>query len=101
METTKIEHGNIIRPLVYQKIVNPEHFMKCFNGFGISNYILKKLVHYEIKFIEIIFLKEIGKSTNYLISTKQYLQSELSFIFREGTKRDLQYFVNINDMIKI
>lgn len=92
----RIEHGIYMRPLVYQKVVEPNHFMIKFQGFGISKYVINKLIEKDVKFIIIVYIGE-KKTRKYLFSLKQYVDSELVHVFQD---KDIQKFVNIKHALE-
>ena len=88
-QIAKIEHGSFLNLAIYQKIVKPEHYMIKFNGFGISVYVLRKLIREEIKLIRFIYLGK-GEKKIYLATTKQYVESNFSHIFLDKDKQKFQ-----------
>jgi hypothetical protein len=76
---------------------NPEHFMRKFNGFGISENILNQLVSKDIEEIIIIYHGKI-KTYRYTCTTTQFLKSTKLFDNKENGITDPQRFVSINDM---
>jgi len=78
---------------IYSTERKPEHFMRIFGGFGISQNVLDKLKE---NGCEIIRLKYYGaKIYNYSCPLDLFIYSNKTFTF-EGN--DLQRFVSVNDM---
>lgn len=88
--------GKIKKADVFRKFCTTEHLMRKFNGFGISEYILKNLDKYNIKIIQIVYQKK-NESKVYLASLKQFQESEKKHTFE---KDDHQRFVSIKEMIE-
>lgn len=74
----------------------PEHFMRKFNGFGISLIVLEQLSRRGIETVRIIYK---GKDTiYYTCPLAKFMASEKVYLF-ENT--DEQVFVSVSDMEKI
>ena len=82
---------------VYAIQKRPEHFMRIFNGFGISLEVLNKLSLKGVKKIKMIYY---GISGTYLheFNLKDYLDSPIG---REDVNHDYQKFVDINKSLTL
>jgi len=93
----KIPFGEIITPKTYQKLVNVEHYMTKYEGFGISQHVLDKLKQHHIKSIMFIYAGK-RQLQVYMAATKQYLESIQTHMYKDN---DLQKFVSIDKMIQL
>lgn len=82
---------------IYKIIKKPEHFMRMYQGFGISLVILNELNSKGCKYIEITYLGLKGIKT-YNFTIEEYLNSKLEYI---GKENDKQKFVSIYKLDKL
>lgn len=83
----------IIENGTYKKTCKPEHFMRKYHGFGISQSILDELKKRGIERIEITYIGKKG-IVIYHASVKEFDESSKTWM-NEGT--DLQKFLSINE----
>lgn len=80
----------------------PNHFMRMFNGFGISDDTLKELKEREVVWILITYYGVNGiKKLRFQL--KQYLESYKVYLYRDPLQRfggqpDLQRFVDVREV---
>ena len=75
----------------------PKHFMIKYNGFGISESILKQLKELEVRTVQINYLGHRGVIL-YSCPIQKFLNSDKTFRFRKNNINDMQFFVDIEDM---
>ena len=81
---------------IYYSNRNEKHFMKKYQGFGISVSIIKQLLEAGC---EDVFITYKGKKiTKYKCSLKQFIDSNKTHVFMDI---DLQNFVSCRDMINL
>jgi hypothetical protein len=78
---------------VYYSPRNKNHFMKRFQGFGISDYILKELFEKDIEIVCILYEGEKGIQ-KYVCSLNKFIKSEKIHFFNLD---DEQKFVSIGE----
>jgi len=81
----------------YFTVRKPEHFMRIYQGFGISNKVLKALYNLECKKVSIRYGGVKGVII-YECSLNQFIESTKTFTFEED---DYQKFVSTKDMTAI
>jgi hypothetical protein len=91
--------GTIIKDTYYTSR-RPEHFMRIFQGFGVSLNVLKYLKNHNIKFIIIKYVGKTGDIT-YSTSVQRFIDSIKDFTFTQGEIEDKQKFLSTNEMIII
>lgn len=74
---------------VYYTTRKPEHYMVKFNGFGISEHILKELENKGVREIQIVYLGK--KRETYIFTLEDYIKSPDTFNYNG----DMQRFVSI------
>jgi len=90
--------GKIIGRLIddiYISQRKPEHFMRIFQGFGISQTVLDELKSKGCKDVRIVY-EGVNGTIIYECSLDKFLTSIKTFVFEE---EDLQKFVSISDFI--
>lgn len=75
----------------YKVIKKPEHFMRIFQGFGMSMEVLEQLIKLGISKIEITYLGTNGNII-YNQTVKDYLDSDMERVDKEN---DVQKFVSV------
>lgn len=88
--------GENIKDTYYTKRTN-KHFMKMFEGFGISQSILNKLVKFKIRKVIIIYING-KKIKKYKTTLNKFFNSKKEYIDTMHGIKDLQRFVSINEM---
>jgi hypothetical protein len=86
-----------VKTKTYHAPKTPEHFMRMFGGFGISEDILNKLVNLGVEDVCIIY-HGVRHTYHYTCKLSQYLKSEQTWINKEDKIPDPQRFVSIKDM---
>lgn len=97
MSLPEIPKGEIITPLMYQRVCLPQHFMQKYQGFGISRSILNQLQREGIRFIRFIYQGKKGTYL-YMATLRQYLHSKKVHTFNTT---DEQFFVSVSEMIEV
>jgi len=85
--------GNIIGD-TYHTQRKPNHFMRMYQGFGISINIFPMLVEEGVKFVQIEYLGVNG-TIKYRCLLKQFIESEKRYTYKE---EDVQKFVSASEM---
>ena len=89
--------GQIINGTFIKK-VNKTHFMRKFQGFGVSKRALAELQARRVKKIMTIYQREDGKEEIWVADLDKYLNSEKEWVFEENDK---QNFLSLNEMMKL
>lgn len=93
-----INNGKIIGEIYEDSYITkrrPPHFMRMFQGFGISKVVIDDLKEKGIKFVTIIYTNNDGDISRYRTPLERSIDSDKEFTF-EGD--DLQKFVPVIDM---
>jgi 5-hydroxyisourate hydrolase-like protein (transthyretin family) len=93
-----IKGGKIVGEIFEDSYITkrrPPHFMRMFQGFGISQAIIDDLKEKGIKFVTIIYTNNDGDVTRYRMKLQQFIDSDYEFTFDET---DHQRFVKVVDM---
>lgn len=90
--------GRIWRKEYYVKQVSGKHFMRKYQGFGISKKVLGELVLLGVIFVLHVYNRTDGKKEYWLTSIKRYLESDKTYTFAGD---DEQSFVSTRDMVLI
>ena len=80
---------------VYISQRKPEHFMRKFQGFGISLEVIKQLIEMKIEKVMIIYKGAKGVE-RWMASLDQFIKSEKKHYFEAY---DLQHFVSTKEMM--
>lgn len=97
MNEIGIPFGTVVQKNVYVKILQDIHFMVKYQGFGISETVLRQLHDNDITLIQFIYQGK-EKAHVYFCGLSQFLKSSKTHIFNDVDK---QYFVSIKDMLEI
>jgi predicted nucleotidyltransferase len=87
----------VIQKNVFTTHRKPEHFMRIYQGFGISESILKELKSKGADVIIIIYTGKLGVK-KYATTLLKFEESDKEFIFEDYDK---QKFVSVRDMEQI
>lgn len=93
-----IKNGKIVGEIYEDSYITkrrPPHFMRMFQGFGISKAVIDDLKEKNIQYVTIIYTNNDGDVSRYRMKLQQFIDSDKEFVF-EGT--DLQKFVPVVDM---
>lgn len=81
----------------YIKTCKPEHYMKKFQGFGISDDELERMNENGISFVMIVYMGKRGV-INYLSTIKQWMNSEKRHVDTSNGSDDPQTFLSESEM---
>ena len=84
----------------YKSERNPEHFMRLYQGFGISESVLSQLIG-KVEDVLIIYTAQNKKKHRYISKLSQFLKSDKVYDNKEGGILDPQRFVSVKDMKEI
>jgi len=90
--------GKIYKDEYYIKQVNSKHFMRKYQGFGISQKVLAELLGMGVIYVICVYTRVNGKKQFLLTSVKKFVDSEKEHIFMGD---DLQRFISVKDMVEI
>jgi len=82
---------------VYSSERRPEHYMRMYQGFGISEDILEQLVSLGAEHVCLIYTGKKHKY-HYTCELSQFLKSDKTYMNTEGGIKDPQKFVSTRDM---
>ena len=92
------QFGKIFKDRYFIKNVNAKHFMKKYQGFGISTRVLMELKEKGVEFVIHVYTKISGDKEYWLTTIDKFKESNLTHLFNDA---DLQKFVATNQMTKI
>ena len=96
MENGSIKTIGAISDNILYTTRKPEHFMVMYQGFGLSQAVIDRLLQLKIDNVIITYL---GKETHkYKVSVQQYVDSRKTHLFGNGDK---QKFVSVKDMVEL
>ena len=99
IKSAKGKEAGWINPITktYFSERRPEHYMRMYQGFGISEDILDQLIKLGAESVCLIY---IGKKHryHYTCELSQFLKSEKTYMNTEGGVKDPQKFVSTRDM---
>ena len=92
------QFGKIFREKYFVKQVNGKHFMRKYQGFGVSLKVLNELKEKGVKYVLHVYTKVNGGKEHWLSTIKQYFESDLKHTFNEN---DEQRFVSQKNSVMI
>jgi len=103
MEIKKAGHifGEVIGETYYTQR-KPQHFMKMYQGFGISEWILGQLKNMNVKWIVFEYETINNRIIKYRCTLSKYLASNKEYAYQDpynrfGGEEDIQKFVSMKD----